>query len=462
MAFSGLHDDCIQFAQGMPAIAISWQRIGKDVNAFLKTLAGTNPGKPAPSMGDIPMPLYKLAYSAFVTKLTVQRSGNTALLDVELIANVHPSGMPDKVIYSYTVKTTNPAVLTLDFDKALNEVFWRQQGNVVPDITGNFDVNADAALALTTIPDPKRDNYVKDVDVPIKWLTAQSFIGLVTTALPRYSLGELVPWLTFLEPLRIKVTAAHILITSARAQMKVGLCNPVDVIIEPDPAFPYGATIPNPSVSVVSDFALYVPKTRLFEFFAKEIEPAVLVSSSGGGLIKWSLAGSIGLRKITLDIHSATGISGVLGIEASVDFVGAARAWVDGPSGMKLGLASASVLGSGDFSGDVKIDVDLPTATIEAELQITKADLPNVSWDVNTPLGWPIDDVAGEILNQVAKNEIKKLVGQVKKLGRWSVMTLPWKYIETLPAGTTPKTACEGLKNVSGLFLIAENIGFEG
>lgn len=457
--FSPLHSQFIVFAKGMPAIAISWAYIQRDVDALLKTLAGTNPGQPAPSMRDIPMPVYGLAYSVFVQSLTIAQSGNNATIQISIAANVHPRGNPDKVIFAYDLQTTNPAVITLDFSKDTNEVFWRAQGSVVPTIQGAFGPDADTALAMTTIPVPQRDTYLTEVDRPIRWLTAPTLISLVTDALPRYALGEFVPWLRFVEPLRIRTIGTHILITASRAHQTIGACSPTDVVIEPDPAFPYGEVIPAPSGFLAADMALYVPRTRLFEFFAKAIEPAILVSSSGGGVIKWSMAGSVGLKQLVLDILSANGLSGVLWTRAVVDFVASARAWIDGPCGTKIGLASASVIGKGAFEAKITLTLDLAAAVVEATLEVTQADLPNVDWDVHTPLGWPIDAVAGEIINHISTDEVRKLVGTVKKLGRWSIVGLPWRYVENLPTSHTLTPISEGLANVSVIVALRDNPG---
>jgi len=290
---SYLHNDFIKVAAGMPAIAISWQQIKRDVKYLEGKLAGTSPDQPAPSLANIPMPVFDLAYSAFVEHLEVKESGNHAVLDVKLRANVHLLGRPTEIIYSYVIETANPATLVLDYNRAGNQVFWRQQGNVIPRISGQFGPNADAVLARTKIPEPRRDTYISDVDRNIKWLTASNFINLVTDALIRYQLDELAWWFRFAEPIQFAVTSSHILITASRATLIVGDCNPDSIEIEPDLNFPYGERIPAPTIaSDHIDFAVYAPRTRLFQFFAKKIEPAVLVADHGGGVISLVPSGS--------------------------------------------------------------------------------------------------------------------------------------------------------------------------
>jgi hypothetical protein len=440
----------IDFARGMPAVAISWRQIKRDIDLKVQSLAGVNPAAPSPFLGNVRMPVHSLAFSVFVEALDVNPSGNTAELGVRLIANIHPHNQPDQVIRSYVIESDPTALIGLELDDTTNEVHWQEQGGSMPRITPDWGPDADAVLNTTSIPDPKRDNYLAEVERQIIWLTGPSFVRLVAGVLPRYRLSEIVPWLRLSAPLRIELASPHIVITSTRATLLVGDCTPEAITIEPDPAFPYGEAIPAPTLdSSDIELAVYAPKTRLFEFFAKKVSPAIMVSDSGGGVVKWSLAGSIGLKSIVIDLKSAQGLTGVIAIDSSVDFVAGARAWIDGPSGSKLSLASASVLGTGNFGADIQLAVDVAARSLEAVLTITHSSLPNVSWDIGTPLGWPLDQIAGEILNHVSRQEIQKLAGSVSRIGKWEVVGLPLKYLDTYRPWETPIAHSEGLAGVS-------------
>lgn len=446
---SDLQAKFIAFAKGMPAVAISWAQVNRDVGRVIKSLAGTNPGKPSSYMGNIRMPVYGLAYSVFLETLALIPRGTMGDLSIKLTANVHPDGHPDQVIRSYVIETNPSAVVSLEFEDTTNKVYWEERGGSNPKITPAWGPNADAILASTTISVPQKDHYLDEVERQIIWLTGPSFVRLVTGVLPRYNLGEIVPWLRLRPPLRVDLSLPHIVITSSRAAMTVGDCTPTTINIEPDPRFPYGHSIPVASISADAvDLAVYAPKTRLFEFFAQKIEPAILVSDSGGGCIKWSLAGSMGLKGIVVDLLTAQGLSGVIAIGASVDFVAAARAWIDGPCGTKLSLASASVLGTGDFGAEVRLSIDIKARYIEAALAVTKSVLPNVSWDISA-LGWPLDQIAGEILNHVSKDEIRKLAGTVTRIGKWELVGIPLEYLDTIGINEFSEAHAEGFAGVS-------------
>ncbi|SDO98962.1 hypothetical protein SAMN04489798_4389 [Pseudomonas arsenicoxydans] len=455
-----LHSSFIEFAKGMPSVGISWQLVNRDVQALLKTLSGVNPNSPSAYMGNIEMPVYQLAYSVFVDTLTVSPTGSGASLYTKLTANIHPLGRPGEVIRSYEIETSNHAKLSLGLDEATNEVFWRQQGGVIPRITPSWGPDADNILSSTTIPAPQKDNYLAEVEAQIIWMTGPTFVSLVAGVLPRYQLTEIIPWLRFSAPLVVSIEPSHILITAPRARMTIGDCMPETIDIIPDPAFPYGEAIPTAIVNSDDiDLAVYAPRTRLLSFFADKIKPAIMVSDSGGGVIKWSANGSIGLTSLEVDITTSRSLSGVIIVKAVIDFHADARAWIDGPCGTKASLASANVDGQGQFEADIKIDVDLNLRIIEATLVISRSDL-TVDWDINTPLGWPINEIGGEILNRMSKDEVRKLNGKVIKLGRWDILGLPISYLDSLGNYYSPIPVNEGLSKVSAMFgVVRKNVG---
>lgn len=466
MSISDLQYRFITFAKGMPAIAFSNDQMDRELKQIVEKLKGQFPDHPATSTADIPMPTYNLAFSVFLKDLKVELFSGYAKLSAELIATVHRRGRPDEVIREYRVDTVDPIKIVFDYDAVNRELYWRQDGVAVPKITPSWNANADAVLAQTTIPDPKKDTYLAEVETPILWSTRNTFVALLIDVLPRYPLGEMAPWLSLLEPLRFDFAGDHMIVTASRAQIAVGGCSPSTIIVEPDPDFPYGEQIPNPTFKAKSvDIAVYLPKTRLIDFVSGSIEPAILVANQGrSGIIKWSVSGAFGLKQLTAEIKTGivypngTSVSGIIGLFTAIDFVGAARAWVDGPSGSKLGLAGGSVLGSGEFSADIRIEANVSAGFVTGDLQVTKSELTHIDFDVNTPFGWPLDAIAGEILDHLTRKEIRKLTNRVVHLGRWDFMGIPLSYLDSL--GTARAfPIMEGLKGVSAYMGIVKNMG---
>jgi hypothetical protein len=423
MTISTLLGDFISFAKGMPAIAISWVAVINDVNGLSFALSGENPSNPAPSMANIPLPVYSLAYSVFVQDLNISHVGSAVELTAKMIANVHPLNQPSQVIRSYLIETTQPASINLGYNMQTNEVFWQQQGNALPNITPSWGAEYQAVLATTSLPSPQDSSYLQDVEQQIIWLTGPSFVNLVAAALPSYNLADIAPWLKLSAPLLIDFSPLyHFILTSSHATITVGDCSPQTIAVVPDPDFPYGESIPSTTAATSNEavFAVYAPKSRLIDFFSGQLEPAVVVYESGsGGIIKWTFGGSVGLSSLIVDISTTAGTSGVLSLSAGVNLVGAAQAWIDGPSGMHLSVADGSVLGTGSVSADIVITLNIATGYVDATLTIKQCTV-NPQWDVH--LLFPLNGVADEILNALTTNEAAKLAGSTVRLGHWEVM----------------------------------------
>lgn len=466
MSISQLQHQFLTFARSMPAIAIGNELIERDLINILSKLGGAYPSTPAKSMADIPMPVYDLSYSVFLDSLGVSLKNGFAELNTSLTATVHRRGRPDEIIREYKISSTSPIKIVLDYESVSKNIFWRQDGLALTKIDPAWGRNADDVLARTKIPDPKRDSYISEIETNIVWSTKNTFVSLVINVLPRYSLDEIAPWLALLEPIRFDFGQDHTVITASRARVDLGGCSPTTIVVEPDPLFPYGQPIPAPSSRAhFVDIAVYFPKTRLVDFVSGPIQPAILVSSENrSGLIKWSISGSFGIKKFMADINTVISLPngpvvfGAIGISTAIDFVGAARAWVDGPSGTRLGLAGGSVIGSGEFSAEIRLEADIAGGFIRGDLKVTKSELPYVDFDVNTPFGWPLDAIAGDILDHVAKGEIRKLTNQIVHLGQWEFLGIPLSYLDTF--GTSRVfPVMEGLKEVAAYMGIMRNAG---
>src|SRR5215217_4235362 len=95
---SDLHAKFIRFAHGMPAIAISWGQIQQEVALLARRLRGQPPTKPSPLMENMPMPVYGLAYSVFVRRLSIAPKANACEMDVEVLVTVHLEKHPELII----------------------------------------------------------------------------------------------------------------------------------------------------------------------------------------------------------------------------------------------------------------------------------------------------------------------------------------------------------------------------
>ena len=158
-------------------------------------------------------------------------------------------------------------------------------------------------------------------------------------------------------------------------------------------------------------------------------------------------------------------LRGTLSTSTAIALTGVARAWIDGPCGTKVGLASASVQGDGAFGADIVITYRSPGtprtpdygATLEAELVVTRLELdPNIDIDA---VGWPIDEIIGELIDHLVAREIHKLAGVVRKLGKWDVVAVPSWLVELLNTEARLAPVIESLDDVASVIGITENRG---
>ena len=464
------------FAGGRPAISFSLSHLEQAVLQFGEALAGNFPDNPHTMMRDIKLPLYDLAYSGFVKTLVIDLSGGAPKLRAELVATVHPFGQPSQVIATYEVTLDQPVDVFLSYSEATRELRWASKTSPLANVAPSFTADAEQILQRLNLPEPVLDTFERKVETIIVWSTSSSFVQLVVDALPPIDVGEMAPWLTLLDPLQFDFGNRYLVVTSDRVRMTIGHCSPVDVVIEPDPDFPY--QLPEPTVGARSNVtaAVYLPKTRLVDFVAGSVMPAVMYDTGErGGLVKWRMNGAFGLKRFTVDVSGgiqignpfsgALTLRGTLSTSTSIALTGVARAWIDGPCGATIGLASASVQGDGAFSADIVFTYRSPGgpgtpeygAILEAELVVTRSELnPNIDIDA---VGWPIDDIIGELADHLIAKEVHKLSGVVRKLGKWDMVAVPSWLVDLLGSDRRIAPVVESLAGVSSVVGITENTG---
>jgi hypothetical protein len=451
MAISDLHSDLIHFAKGSPAFAISLDQIQLDLKRLTDKLKGTFPDKPAVQLSDIELPRYGVAYSSFIQRAALSFGVTKAEVDFELLVNVHPVGFPGDVIRTYEVTSPKKIAIEIDFDAADDVIRWRIKSMDKPSIKASWGKDYAKHLMSTTLPDPQEDNYLSEVEKLVHFMMDRTVPSLVIDSLPRYRVRDFVPWIKFLTPLAVKVTATHLLVMGSKCSITIPGCSPKTIVVDPDPAFPYGQVPPAPLPATKKiDVALYLPKTRIFDFVAPAFEPAILVHHDDlGGSIKWEISGAFGLKSISIDISTGPVLVGVVGIQGQVDFLGVARAWISSCFG-NIELARATVIGNGNFGADVRLSVTLASATLDANLDVNKCDV-NPNFDFSTPLPPIFNKLMALILDKVAHDKLKEFEQKTYRIARWTFLELPQSYLTTFPIGVEPEVNEDGAAKISAL-----------
>jgi hypothetical protein len=466
---SDLHARFVNFASSMPAIAISWAQIGRDIADFVSSLqAGVHyPGTPSPSLANIPLPTYGLAYSVFVNNIDVRRAGLGAILDANIRATVHPVGRPDMVIKYYDIQTLLPNRVTLHYDQTTGDVYWLSVGGA-PTITPNWygtgpaDPAVIAALQMTTIPAPQDVNFEQQVEVPLIWVTAPSFLRLVAGILPRYNLHQILPWITLEAPALFNLQSDHIIITSKRATSTVGECDPQTTVIDPDPNFPEkpvpAPTIRDPEI----DFAVYARQQTFSDFFSQPIRQQVKVSESFGGIIKLELSGSseIDCNNPYVVTQTSQGQKGIFILNNPVaNMTPEIKVEIDGPCG-PISQAFDEFDAVASITGEIDFDVVQRSTVgfVHGKFHVTSYTL-DAADTQNQPPDPIIAQVLDPIKNGLANQEFNKLIGTAESRGQWPVLGLSTLYLKTMTLGDHPIAYAEGLAGVSGLVAVVRAKG---
>lgn len=464
------------FAGGRPAIGIALSRLEEMISDFGNQLSGRFPDRPHTFMKNAKLPIYKLAYSGFIDDLSLDLSGHKPKLNVEMRATVHPFSSPSRVIAEYNISLGQPIEVFLSYSQPSQELRWASRVSPLASVKPKFTNDAESILLDLGVSDPVLETYEHKVETPIVWNTAQNFVQTVLNALPPIEIRELADWLTLLEPLQFDFGNRFLVITSDKAKISLGKCSPEDVLVEADPDFPYGRPPPVGGVHSKVLASVYLPKTRLVDFVSKNVMPAVMFDTGErGGIVKWRMNGAFGFKAFSIQLKDGVEMGnpwsgdltlrGSLSAQTDLSVTGVARAWVDGPCGTRVGLASASIQGDGAFAADLAITYRSTgghrgpdyEATVEAEMLVTQAELdPNIDIEM---VGWPIDDIVGELADHLVEREVHKMSGMVRKLGRWEVIGVPSWLVDLESVGDAAALAPvveaqEGVSAVFGIFYL--------
>ncbi len=474
MSSTDLQVHCHKFAGGQPALAFSLKHIKRIIETFSRTLAGKYPDNPHPMMCNAKLPIYGLAYSGFVKDLNLNINGGYPQLSINLLVTVHPYKNPSKVIATYKVTNSAPIDVFLTYSEKTGKLRWAPRTSPLATVQPKITAEAETILHKLNVPKPVLLTYQHEVQTVILRTTSSSFVPLVVNALPPIDIKGMVPWLTLFNPLSFDYGNRYLIIFSKKCRMTIGNCPPVDVIIEPDPKFPYQK--PEPVETKVSRAiaAVYLPKSRFIEFVSKNLMPAIMYDTGNrGGIIRWRINGAFGLKELILNVAGSISyvdpwsddltLSGTLSTSAVINLSGVARAWVDGPCGVKVGLANASVQGGGRFGADIEVAYRSPGnlgyfdygATLEARLVVTESKLnPNIDIDA---VGWPIDDIISELIDHLVAKEVHKLSRVARQLGKWDMVSIPSWLIELAEDGSNQVGfVIEPLSGVSSVIGITE------
>ena len=162
-----------------------------------------------------------------------------------------------------------------------------------------------------------------------------------------------------------------------------------------------------------NDLYIYVPKKTLTIPFNSILRPAVNLSDDGNfALIYWYWTSTAVINKVDITVSAAGGIPTVL-LDVPVSINGQAGAGIE-IACIKYEIAGAKWTGQIDpLQVEFTMAIDFASSSIVFVSRLKDVKGRDFSFDVNSPMGFPLDNIVGFILSEAAESIITSQAGKV-------------------------------------------------
>jgi hypothetical protein len=296
-------------------------------------------------------------------------------LSVDLRVWLHPIGKSAEPIVTAVYSIKN-AQLEPIYDASISEFCWISK-NAASMTLSSEQWGQDQALidAGYIAKDGTADKqaFLQDIYYGFKWLNARNLLPSIIRTIPFPQVQRwFLPYaLSF--PFRYSVLNGYLIVLTDTVQNIFDDCGASQSpSVPPTATWELKAGSPPPASpfdNATPDFMLYVGAKNLVSWHARQIAPAVMLSGAGGGFVRWSYDIAVGVTSFLLDLIPAPN-GGGLALHMDLRLAGQAAAWIDGPSGTRLSLASATITADGAVdataivhyvpsSGHIDLDADV-------------------------------------------------------------------------------------------------------
>jgi hypothetical protein len=185
----------------------------------------------------------------------------------------------------------------------------------------------------------------------------------------------------------------------------------------PAPGLPAGTNFLEPYAF------LLLPKDALSVAFGPSVYPAISLGDRGGwGSAQYSWSATVSFRSLALDLDA---LDGSLLLTADLGLHMDARAWVNLPCDGELELASGSLDGE---VNNVRIRLrpvfDIQSKRVLLDSALENHDVTNINAHLNSPLGWPLDEILRRVLEHNAPGMITQQLRSAVGSGRFTLLEL--------------------------------------
>jgi hypothetical protein len=368
-------------------------------------------------------------------------------LSIDLRVWLHPTGQPNNPIVTLLYRIARARIQPL-YDTTISEFCWISvsTGSVtlVSETWGTDQALIDAGYEKTDHTTDKQ-RFLEEIFYGFKWVNDANLLPSIIRNIPFPQLQKWFLPFALQFPFDYAIQDGYLIIWTKLVSNIFHNCGPAQTpSTPPKSGFQVRAGSPAPSSpydNYSPPFALYIAATNLVSWQANQLAPAVMLSGSGGGFIRWGYDLAVGVKSFMLDLIPAPN-GGGLALHLDLRVAGIATAWIDGPSGTRLSLASCSLTADGTVDASAVVEYVPKTGQIDLDTTI------HAAIDKSS-----IDLSGGGLFNEVEADVIEFLI----KSGLFNIDTSYYSRTR-MPLvnlnDVTPRTRSQALQRIGDLSML--------
>jgi hypothetical protein len=328
MTVKAIHDFLEQHCPVGGAFAIESRIISQAVSEVIKSLA-----KPSDSNSNLPMdqapPQLRFSFGFDAASFSLSTSfGLSIRLEVWLHARNRGSDPIVTVVYDITDALLEPL-----YDTATSEFHWISKSiksiAMISEVWGTDQALIDAGYVKSDSSADKQ-KFLEEIWYGFKWVTARNLLPNIMRNIPFPQVQTWFLPFALQFPFKHQIQDGYLIIWTEFVQNVFENCGKSQAPADPPPPkwrLRAGSPAPSsPYDNTSPKFALYIAATNLVSWQAGALAPAVMLSGSGGGFIRWSYDVAVAIQSLMMDLIPAPN-GGEIALHVDLRLAGQASDW---------------------------------------------------------------------------------------------------------------------------------------
>jgi hypothetical protein len=329
-------------------------------------------------------------------------------LSIKLKVWLHPKGDSANPIVTLEF-IIGDAQLEPLYDAAISEFCWISKSSTTVSITSEV-WGTDGALIAAGYKKPDntadKQRFLEEIFYGFKWVSLRNLLPSIIRNIPFPQIQKWFLPFVLRAPFKSHVSDGYLMVWTDDVlnifqdcgQSQTPSAPPKGTISQSgSPASPYDQFRPS--------IATYIAATNLLSWQASQLAPAVMLSKNGGGFVRWSYDLAVSVTSLVLDLLAAPN-GGGLHLGLTIRIAGIASAWIDGPSGTRLSVATATLTADGSVDASAMVQYTPQTGHIDLETTVS-ANIDKSSIDLAG--GGLFGQIEAEVIELLIKTGIFKI-----------------------------------------------------